>query len=131
MSTSPNDPNSTPVNVTPSSVTPGPDHLAVAPVLVKNKAFWRTALQVGPAAVLALVGILPAIIQDTVTGFGQNLPENFRLWLLGAAVTLTAVSATIARVMADPLVLAWFRTYAPFFSYPATKPGVGPTTPTN
>jgi hypothetical protein len=93
---------------------PGPDHRAepTAP----DKAFWRTALQVGPAAVLALVGILPAVIQEVVAGFGQHLPDGFRLWLLGAAVTLTAVSATVARVMALPQVLEFTRKYAPFFS---------------
>lgn len=95
--------------------TPGPDHRA-APTTDPSKAFWRTALQVGPLALLALVGILPEVIQITVDGFGQHLPEGFRLWLTGAALTLTALSATIARIMASAKVLEFTRKYAPFFS---------------
>lgn len=90
------------------------DHRAEA--TEPNKAFWRTVLQVGPAAVLALVGILPEVIQEVVHGFGQHLPEDFRVWLLGAAVTLTAFSATVARIMALPRVIELTREYAPFFS---------------
>lgn len=96
---------------------PGPDHRA-APVATTdpNKAFWRTALQVGPPALLALVIILPEIIQITVDGFGQHLPEGFRVWLLGAAVTLTAAASTIAKIMANARVLELTAKHAPFFS---------------
>ena len=95
--------------------TPGPDHRAEPTATAPNKAFWRTALQVGPLALLALVGILPEVIQITVDGFGQHLPENFRLQLTGYAVALTALSATIARIMASAKVLEFTRKYAPFF----------------
>lgn len=95
---------------------PGPDHRATPTPTEPNKAFWRTALQIGPMAILALVGILPEIIQITVDGLGEHLPENFRVWLLGVAVLLTAVSATIAKVMASARVLEFTRKYAPFFS---------------
>lgn len=81
-----------------------------------NKAFWRTALQVGPLMVLTLVGVLPEIIQITVDGFGRHLPDGFRVWLLGAAVVLTAASSTIAKIMASARVLEFTRKYAPFFS---------------
>ncbi len=94
---------------------PGPDHRAT-PATEPNKAFWRTALQIGPMAILALVGVLPEIIQITVDGFGQHLPENFRVWLLGVAVLLTALSATLAKIMASARVLELTRKYAPFFS---------------
>ena len=93
---------------------PGPDHRATT--TEPNKAFWRTALQVGPLAALALVGVLPEIIQITIDGFGQHLPEGFRVWLLGAAVMLTAASATIAKIMASRRVLEFTRKYFPFFS---------------
>lgn len=96
---------------------PGPDHRAVVvQPTAPNKAFWRTALQVGPLALLAIVGVLPEIIQITVDGFGQHLPENFRAQLLGAALVLTAASATAARIMASAKVLELTRKYAPFFS---------------
>jgi hypothetical protein len=51
-----------------------------------------------------------------VDGFGQHLPEGFRLQLLGYATALTALSATIARIMANARVLEWTRKYVPFFS---------------
>jgi hypothetical protein len=102
---------------TPLDRIDGPDHRA-APVneLTPTKAFWRTLLQVGPLALITLVGILPEVIQVTVDGFGQQLPENFRLGMLAFAGALTALSATTARVMAIPSVQEWLRTYAPFFS---------------
>jgi hypothetical protein len=93
----------------------GPDHRA-EPATDPNKAFWRTVLQVGPAALLGIVGILPEVIQVTIDGFGQHLPEGFRVWMLASAVTLTAFSATAARIMALPRVLELTRKYAPFFS---------------
>lgn len=102
---------------TPLDRTDGPDHRA-EPVneLTPTKAFWRTVLQVGPLALLALVGILPEIIQVTVEGFGQHLPENFRVQLLGFATGITVLAAWAARVMAIPRVQEWLRTWAPFFS---------------
>lgn len=97
--------------------TPGPDHRADPMAATDpNKAFWRTALQVGPPALLGLAVVLPEVIQITVDGFGQHLPEGFRLWLLGAAVTLTAASSTIAKIMANARVLEWTAKHAPFFS---------------
>jgi hypothetical protein len=99
-----------------SDTTPGPDHRAEPATTAPNKAFWRTALQVGPLMLLALVGVLPEVIAITVEGFGQHLPEDFRLWLTGAAVALTAASATAARIMASAKVLEFTRKYAPFFS---------------
>jgi hypothetical protein len=101
---------------TPLDRTEGPDHRAEPVTTAPDKAFWRTALQVGPLAILALVGILPEVIQITVDGFGQHLPEGFRAQLLGYAVALTALSATIARIMASAKVLEFTRKYAPFFS---------------
>jgi hypothetical protein len=95
---------------------PGPDHRAEPTTTAPDKAFWRTVLQVGPLALIALVGVLPEVIQITVEGFGAHLPENFRLQLLGYATALTALSATIARIMASARVLEWTRKYAPFFS---------------
>jgi len=96
---------------------PGPDHRA-EPVLTPAKAGWRTVLQVGPAAILSLVVILPMIIEDIVDGFGRQLPDELRVWLLGAALFLTTVAAVAARIMARKEVLDWFTKYAPFFALP-------------
>jgi hypothetical protein len=96
----------------------GPDHRAQAPVLTQSKAFWRTALQIGPAALLSLVLILPAIIQEFVDRFGAELPDGFRLWLLGVAGFLTFLASVTAWFMSNPKVLAWTRKWAPFFALP-------------
>ena len=101
---------------TPLDRTEGPDHRAEPVTTAPDKAFWRTVLQVGPLALLALVGILPEVIQITVEGFGQHLPENFRAQMLAWAAALTALSATAARIMASAKVLEFTRKYAPFFS---------------
>jgi hypothetical protein len=102
---------------TPASATPGPDHRAPDVVTTApSKAFWRTALQVGPVALLSLVVILPSIIQDVVDQFGAHLPENFRVWLTGFAAVLTLIASIIAHVMARPDVIAWTRKYVPFFA---------------
>lgn len=96
---------------------PGPDHRAEPTGAPEpSKAFWRTALQVGPAALISLVLILPAIIQDTVAQFGAHLPDGFRLWLLGFASVLTLLASWAARIMARPDVIEWFKKYAPFFA---------------
>lgn len=94
---------------------PGPDHRA-EPTTDPNKAFWRTVLQVGPAALVGIAGLLPEVIQVIIDGFGQHLPPGFRVWMLASAVTLTAFSATVARIMALPRVLELTQKYAPFFS---------------
>lgn len=94
---------------------PGPDHRAVLPT-APNKAFWRTALQVGPPAALALLVLLPGLLQSILDGFGRQLPEQVYGVLAGAVAALTLVSAIIAKVMAYPGVLEWTRKYAPFFA---------------
>ena len=81
-----------------------------------NRAALRTALQTAVPAFLGLLVILPPIIQDIVNGFGQHLPEGFRLWLAGAAAVITALSATIARVMARRDVIEWTRAYLPWLA---------------
>ena len=81
-----------------------------------GRAAARTALAVGVPAFLGLLVILPLIIQEIVDGFGQHLPDGFRLWLAGAAAAITALSATITRIMAIPGVIEWTRRYLPFLA---------------
>lgn len=81
-----------------------------------GRATLRTAVQVGIPAFLALLIILPQIIQEVVDGFGQHLPDGFRLWLAGLAAVITAASATITRVMAIPGVIDWTRRFLPFLA---------------
>jgi hypothetical protein len=96
----------------------GPDHRAEAPVLTQSKAFWRTALQIGPAALVSLCLVLPEILEEFVERFGTQLPDGLRLWLLGLAGALTLVSSIIAWFMSNPKVLAWTTKYARFFALP-------------
>lgn len=94
----------------PSSLTEGPDHRAEPAVATQaahpGRASVRTMLAVGIPAFITLLGIVPEIIQEIVDGFGQTLPEGFRLWLLGAAAFITALSGVITRIMALPKVIA-------------------------
>lgn len=94
------------------------DHLATPTTQAANpnRAALRTALQTAIPAFLGLLVILPPIIQTIVDGFGQHLPDSFRLWLAGAAAGITALSATLARVMAIPGVIEWTRAYLPWLA---------------
>ena len=94
---------------------PGPDHRA-EPATDPNKAFWRTALQVGPAAALGLLVILPQVLQDILDNFGEQLPPGLYSLLAATVVTLTLVSSIAARIMANAKVIEWTRKYVPFFS---------------
>lgn len=80
----------------------------------------RTALQVGVPAFLFLVVVLPAIIDVVDAEIGEHLPEGFRLWMLGAATLLTAISSAATRIMALPAVNDWLSRWTPFgTSHPA------------
>jgi hypothetical protein len=94
---------------------PGPDHRA-EPALNPNKAFWRTALQVGPLAAVSLLLILPEILQSIVDGFGRDLPPEVYGVLVSITGGITLVAAITAKVMANAKAIEWFRKYAPFFA---------------
>ncbi|MDJ0321815.1 hypothetical protein [Pseudarthrobacter sp. PS3-L1] len=81
-----------------------------------GRAVVRTIVQVGLPAFIGLLLILPPIIQTVLDGFGRHLPTEVYAYLAGAAVVITAVSATLARVMAVPGVIEWTRTYLPFLT---------------
>ncbi|RLP69315.1 hypothetical protein D9V30_08390 [Mycetocola reblochoni] len=79
---------------------------------------WRTALAVGVPALLGLVVILPEVITAVLEGYGDQVPEGLRLWLLGAAAFITTTASVVSRVMAIPGVDAWLRRWTPFGSAP-------------
>lgn len=81
----------------------------------------RTALQVGVPAFLFLVVVLPPVIEVIDEELGSHLPEGFRLWMLGAAAVLTAVSVAVSRIMALPVVNDWLSRHTPFGT---VKPGI-------
>jgi len=95
------------------------DHEAV-PVTTQARFPWqaaiRTAFQVGIPAFVGLLLILPPIIQTVLDGFGQHLPPALYAWLAGAAVVITAASATLARLAALPGVIEWTRKYLPWLA---------------
>jgi hypothetical protein len=94
---------------------PGPDHRAPA----KSNAFWRTFLQVGPAAALGLLVILPQVLQSIVDGFGRELPPDVYAALVAFTAGITLIASIAAKVMARPDVQGWLAKYVPFFA--ATK----------
>lgn len=81
-----------------------------------GRAALRTAVQTAIPAFVGLLLILPPIIQTILDGFGRQLPPDMYAWLAGAAVVITAASATLARIGAIPGVIAWTRTYLPFLA---------------
>lgn len=93
-----------------SSLTPMSDILEPAqPTQVRHPlaATKRTLVQVGIPAILVFVIIVPEIIRIVLDGYGDALPEELRLWLLGAAGLVTATAGVLARVMAIPAVNDW------------------------
>lgn len=91
---------------------PGADHRAEAE---KSNAFWRTILQVGPSAALGLLLILPQILEEILTAYGEQLPPELYAWLVGATATITLVAGILAKVMAMPRVQQWIARWLPFF----------------
>jgi hypothetical protein len=88
-----------------------------------RRAAIRTAIQVGIPMFIALLGILPPVIDTVLAGFGEQLPAGLYAWLAAAAVALTAAAATIARIMAIPGVLAFTRKY---LAWAAPSPAATP-----
>ncbi|MFK0005460.1 hypothetical protein ACIQTZ_00255 [Paenarthrobacter sp. NPDC090520] len=94
------------------------DHSAIDTTQAKYpwKTAVRTAFQVGIPAFVGLLVILPPILQDVVNTFGHQLPAALTAWLVGAATTITATSALLARVSAMPKVIDWTRKFLPFLA---------------
>lgn len=67
----------------------------------------RTILQVGLPALVGLVLILPEAIDLLDSELGEHLPSEFRLWMLGLAAAITAVSGFLVKLMALPRVNDW------------------------
>lgn len=77
-----------------------------------GRTVWRTIVQVGIPALVALLVLVPQIINVILKGeLGAMLPASAYAWLAGAAAVLTALAATGARIMAIPGVAEWLRKY--------------------
>ena len=76
-------------------------------VAFPGKAVLRTLVQIGIPAFVGLVIVIPLIIEAVLAEVGEFMPEQLRLWLLGAATLITAVGLAITRVMAIPAVNLW------------------------
>ena len=92
------------------------DHAATTQAANPGRATIRTAVQTGIGAFVGLLVILPLVIQSVLDNVGEQFPEGLRIWLAGLALTITALSATITRVMAIPGVIDWTRTYLPWLA---------------
>lgn len=96
---------------------PGPDHRAEPTgAAAPTKAFWRTALQVGPTAAVSLLLILPGLLQGILDNFGRQLPPDIYTVLASITAGVTLAAAVAAHIMAQPKVVEWFKTYVPFFA---------------
>lgn len=80
------------------------------------RAMARTAVEVGIPAFVGLLVIAPQVIEAVLAGMGEQLPPGLHAWLAGAALTITAASATLARIAAIPGVIAWTRRFLPFLA---------------
>lgn len=78
----------------------------------------RTLLQVGLPALIGLVVILPEVLELLDTELGEHLPPEFRLWLLGVAAAITAVSGFLVKLMALPRVNDWLSRWTGFGTVP-------------
>lgn len=78
----------------------------------------RTAVAVGVSSLVALVFVLPEILQILVDELGAHLPEHIRLWLLAVAGIVTALAAAVTRIMAIPIVNDWLSRWTPFGTEP-------------
>jgi len=89
--------------MTEQPITPAPP---VVPTQVARpwRATWRTVVQVGIPAFAILLGILPEVLDEIVAGMGDHLPAGLRAGLAGAAVVITALAGTLARIAAIPKV---------------------------
>lgn len=67
----------------------------------------RTLAQVGIPAFVGLVLILPDLIDLLDKELGDHLPAEFRIWMLGVAVAITAISGFLVKAMALPRVNDW------------------------
>lgn len=92
---------------------PGPDHRAEPK---PNAPFWRTLLQVGPAAALSLLVILPEVLQSVLDGFGDSLPPGLYGALVAITAAVTLVAGILAKVMSLPSVQGWLAKYLPIFA---------------
>lgn len=90
----------------------GPDHRADP----KPNAFWRTLVQVGPAAALSLLVILPEVLEQIVDSFGDTLPPNLYAALVAITAGVTLAAGILAKVMAIPSVQVWLAKYLPMFA---------------
>ena len=104
---------SEPLDTTPAERS-GPSHRAGTDP--KSNAFWRTILQVGPAAALGLLLLLPAVLQDVLDTFGDSLPRGLYAALVGITAAVTLIAGILAKVMARPDVQRWLAQYLPFFA---------------
>jgi hypothetical protein len=80
-----------------------------------RSAVLRTVL----AAVIALFPLLNGVLLaavEVLKPYEVHLPGWVFLWLNGALLAVTAVTALITRILAVPGVNEWLRKYAPVFA---------------
>lgn len=74
-----------------------------------NRSMWRTMVQAAVPAFLSGVVLLPWIIDVILDGYGQDMPDPVRAWLIGFAAFITVTAGVVARIMSNPAVDLWIR----------------------
>jgi hypothetical protein len=89
------------------------DHSALQPTQVafSAQAVKRTIVQVLIPALLTFVVIVPLIIQIILDGYGQQMPDGLRGWLVAAGGFVVVSAGVLAKIMAIPQVNALLRSW--------------------
>ena len=77
------------------------------------RAVVRTAFQVLVAAV-PVVGLSLVLFNDVINEYALTLPPEVAAWIAGTVVLLTAASAFVSKLMANPQVNAFIDKYLPW-----------------
>lgn len=99
-----------PGNVVPVAPADGTKTVVVRSTQEANpgRATLRTFIAQLPAIIGAIL-LMPEVIQIILDGYGERLPDNFRVVLLGISAFIVATTAVMTRIMASVRVNEWFR----------------------
>ena len=82
-------------------------------ILEPRQAMNRTLLQTLVPGLIVMVGILPIILAIVLEGMKEVLPPVAVAWLGGAVLVTTALSVTMSKIMALPIVNNWLVSHWP------------------
>lgn len=80
------------------------------------RAAVRTFVQTVIPALIGLALIVPLVVQTALDGVGHLIPPEWAAAATGLAVSIAAVAAMVARVMALPAVVDWTKRWVPWLA---------------